>query len=284
MGSYGDESYTPRTTSTSRPSTPFFAPTPRPTPTPTPRAPKTSSAAKVRPPVATQITRPKGKINVLMLIDVSSSTRNYIDNLRDKTGYLAEEIVKLIPGLAGKIEFCFMGVSDHCDGNLMLQPTAFSGDPASLKANLENIVNASGGDIPEAYECGFKFLNGQDIKDSNTIVLAVIDSVPHGIGYSEDSGCPDRVDWEKELNELKKKITAFYVISCTEHTSLKILQRKMVDNQKHFIELGTNFTRLTNVIHGIIADHLGEIDKYLDHLTKTRGAARADEVKTLLGK
>lgn len=282
MGSYGDESYTPP--SRTRSSTPFFAPTPRPAPTPAPRAPKTSSAAKVRPPVATQITRPQGKINVLMLIDVSGSTRDYINNLRDKTGYLAEEIAKFIPDLAGKIEFCFVGVSDHCDGNLMLQPTAFSGDPATLKANLESIVNASGGDTAEAYECGFKLLNELDIKDSNTIVLAAIDSVPHGIGYSDDSGCPDRVDWEKELNELKKKIKAFYVISCTDHNILKRLQRKMVDDKEHFIELGTNFTRLTNVVHGIIAEHLGKVDAYLDLLTKTRGAARAEEVKTLLNK
>jgi len=279
--SYNDESYK-RVPSGGGSS--FFRPTPAPPSTPPARStpPPTRRAAQASP-VVVKITRPTGKINILLLMDVSGSTRAYINNLRDKAEYLYTEIIKIIPELAGKIEFSFTGVSDHCDGRLWFQPTAFSGDPAVLKNNLNSIENAGGDDEPEAYECAIKEINTWDLQDTNTIVLAVIDSVPHGIGYAgRDNGCPNGVNWKTELDALKKKIKAFYVIGCSEHVSMKRLQRLMVEENDHFIELGGNFLRLTNVVHGIIAKEFGDIDKYLARLAATRGAARANEVATLL--
>lgn len=282
MGSYGDESYTPRP---SRPSGPFFKPTPKPvTPPPSTSAapPKTKRASRVRPPVTTRVSRPKGKVNVLLALDTTSSMGEYRDNIREKAKYLLGEITQLLPQLAGNIEMAVVGIGDHCDGNLMIQPTAFSGDIATLKSHIESILDTDGGDFPEAFECSFKIMNTWDIEGTNTILILVTDSVPHGMESRDDNGCPDNVDWKTELGALKKKLKAFYVVSCSGYQRVKRLQGELVDDDKYLIELGGNFRRLTNIVHGIVADQMGEIDKYLGNLQQTRGSARAEEVKTLL--
>lgn len=296
MSSYGDEDYTYRPTS-STPSTPkpFFKPTPAPAPKTSKTAGSsigsststgTKKAASVAPPVTTVVKRPNGIINIIVAFDTSSSMGIYRKNVREKTEYLRDEIVKVIPELGGKdkFEIAFVGVSDHCDGPKLLQPTGFSGESDILRDHIMSIKDAYGGDGPEAYECLFKLANTWDIEGTNTIMVLVGDSVPHGMGIRgiSDDGCPVGVDWEKELLELKKKLKGFYLISCADENVVKKYQKKLVDDEEHFIELGNNFSRLTNVVHGIVAKELGSIDEYLKHLKTTRGATRAEEVETLL--
>lgn len=279
MGSYGDESYTPRYTPSSRP---IFKPEPKPEPEPT-STKKTGRAANVKPPVTVIVARPKGAINLVMAFDVTGSMSGYRENIREKASYLYGEIAALLPELVGDMEFSFVGIGDHCDGpSLMIQPTAFSDDVGALKTHIESIENSSGGDVPEAIECFFKTLNSWDIEGTNTIVVLVTDSIPHGMGFDGDDGCSHNVDWEKELKELKKRAKAFYLVSCSGNTKIKRFQKRMVDDEEHIVELGADARRLTNIVHGIIAKEVGEIDTYLDHLAKTRGTARVQEVKTLL--
>ncbi len=288
MGSYGDEDYVRRPTTRSTPTPrPFFKPTPAPKTTPPPASASptaTKKAASVSPPVTTVISRPKGIINIVLGMDVSDSMGAFRENLKNKTQYLIEEIGKFIPDLVGKFEISVVGVSDHCDGARLLQPTGFTGDAATLGAHITSIKNAHGGDAPEAYECLFKMMNAWPIDGTSTLFLLVGDSVPHGMGVGiRDDGCPDNVSWEKELSELKKKLKGFYFISCGDNSVLlKKYQKKLVDDNEHFIELGGDFLRLTNVVHGILAKELKSLDQYLAHIKATRGASRATQIETLL--
>lgn len=283
--SYGDESYRRETTH----SAPFFRPTPSPSrpssPPPSsssaPRATKRASQARAA--LATKIIRPSGKINLVLGIDTTGSNTTVKKNVVEKMQYFCDDIKNLFPDLVGNMEICFVGVGDHCDGQKVIQARAFSADVDTLKNNLETIEDTGGGDAPEAYECLFREMNNWDIANTNTVFVLVADSIPHGAGYSSDDGCPDNVDWKEELTALKKKVRAFYFISCTDHSSIERLQKLMADDEKHFIELGSSdSSRITNLVHGIIAQEVGEIDKYLDHLKNTRGAARATQVSTLL--
>ncbi|MBI2626090.1 MAG: VWA domain-containing protein [Candidatus Nealsonbacteria bacterium] len=278
--SYSDESY--RRTPT-RSGGSFFKPTPVP-PAPPPAAsskPPTRRASQARP-LSVKIEKPKGKINLVFASDVTGSMGGFRRNVREKMEYFCDEIKNLLPELVGDMEISFVGVGDHCDGSGLLQPTAFSADVAVLKDNIGSIVDTHGGDTPEAYECLFKAMNSWDIEGTNTVLILVGDSVPHGIGCVGDDGCPDGVNWKTELDALKKKLKAFYLISCSGYASINRLQQQMVEDKEHLIELGGNFTRLTNIVHGIIAKEVGEVDKYLAHLAQTRGSARANEVATLL--
>lgn len=279
--SYSDESYrrTPKSGGS------FFRPTPPPpaTSAPPPAPPVTRRASQAVPPVIVKITRPKGRINLVFASDTTGSMGEDRENIKQKMDYFCGEIKQLLPDLVGDMEIAFVGVGDHCDGAKMLQVTAFSADVATLKNNIASIVGTGGGDTPEAYECLFKIMNGWDIEGTNTVLILVGDSIPHGIGYSgNDDGCPNRVNWKEELTALKKKVRAFYFINCGSSSTLKRLQRLMAEDEEHYIDVGKNFTRLTNIVHGIIAKEVGEIDKYLAHLAQTRGAARATEVATLL--
>lgn len=271
---------------TSKPAGSFFKPTPAPeppsTPPPSSKPTPTRRASQVKPPVSVKIVRPKGKINLVFVFDTTDSMGSARDNVKNKMQYFCGDIKNLLPELVGDMEIVIAGAGDHRDRPAMLQITAFSADVDTLKNNIESIVGTNGDDTPEGFECLFKEMNGWDIDGTNTVFILVTDSIPHGMGYGADDGCPDRVDWKTELTALKKKVRAFYLISCSDSSTIKRLQRLMVDDADHFIELGVNFIRLTNTVHGIIAKEVGEIDKYLAHLAATRGAARATEVATLL--
>lgn len=284
MGSYSDESYVPRTRSSGSGGS-IFKPKPAPsstTPPTTSKPPATGRAARVRPPVTTKVDKPTGKINLVLALDTTDSMGDARENMRDKSQYLYEDITQLLPELVGDMQIAFVGIGDHGDSPLM-QPTAFSDNVQVLKSHLESIINTSGGDIAEAFECLFQEMNRWDLNDTNTVVMLVTDSVPHGMmSRGDDRGCPFNVNWETELASLKKKIRGFYLVSCSTTAVMQRLQKRLVDDENHFIDLGGNITRLTNVVHGIIAMEVGEINKYLSHLTQTRGAARADEVRTLL--
>ncbi|MFH1211137.1 MAG: hypothetical protein V1645_04460 [archaeon] len=283
MGSYDYEDYRSSTTrpSSSRPSSGgMFGPSSTPPPKSTPKPSPTARASSAPSPVnvsADKISRPKGKHNMLLCFDTTGSMGEWRKNVREKSRYLIEGVVKYAPDT----QIAVIGIGDHCDKGLMIQKRDFTSDPDQLSANLESIQNVQGGDTPEAYEDLFHEISELPLDNTNTYVILVCDSYPHGIHQLDDDGCPNKFDFRHELEKMRKVVAGFFVISCDTKPHIRQIQMSMVKRKSELISV-EDVLRLTNTFQGVVAILHDKFDEFIKTMRTTRGDARGDTMmKTL---
>lgn len=195
--------------------------------------------------VTNKITKPSSTVERIhvVLIDNSGSNRDIARHLRTSSGYLMSVLNTLDP-LA---QIAWMYVSDHCDDERMIQEIDFSssdkkGDKA-LYSSLKHVLDASGGDAPEAFECALWDACKIDFGGAKTKHLYLVtDVVGHGMGMSGDEGCPLQRDWKTSVKKVYSTYDTFEVIGCGDDPEIGKLQAKFLKPERvpfDFIDLSS---------------------------------------------
>ncbi|MFC1697268.1 hypothetical protein ACFL1H_02975 [Nanoarchaeota archaeon] len=226
----------------------------------------------------------KSTLDIVVAFDITASMDPYINDVKDKIKYFTE-------GILNKLDtnIMFAGVGEHdTRGWPLLQITKFHNDLPTLKRCISEMFVYPGGnrDFPEAYECLFKELATYEYKNP-TLMVMIGDSIPHGMerrgsgSLFGDYGCEDNVDYKVELPKLNNKLEAFYFVTCSDDYDMKRYQRKLVEQDKYFIEL-SRFNLVTELIMGVAMDLTGNFDSFYKDLKEEQGGDVADEVLRMI--
>lgn len=186
----------------------------------------------------------------IVLIDNSSSNKVIADALKRSAGYLHA----VCGQIAGDASVAMIFFSDHCDGDLIFQEADYTmpgkDGESVLRASIDRIRGAGGGDEPEAIECALlkacELDFGHVAKDKRHLYL-VSDQVAHGMGCGGDSGCPDQKDWRRALKKVDETYNAFQVVASGSDREIFNLQKQFVAKDRlqfDIVDLATG--RLTH--------------------------------------
>jgi len=146
---------------------------------------------------------------IAFLIDTTGSMKPAIDDVRKHIEKTCEELFKDIPGL--KVGFISHG--DYCDGANCYALQPLTDDQPKVFSFIRNSPATSGGDAPECYELVLnlsKTLGWSDSKGGKVVVI-IGDDEPHDVDYP---GNKDKLDWRKELRDLKELGINVYPLQC----------------------------------------------------------------------
>lgn len=182
-----------------------------------------------------KITVPKDGVDRIhvVLIDNSGSNRIIAQHMRNTSGYFMSVLKTIDP----TSQVAFMYVSDHCDGPYINQEVDFlspdeEGDKA-LYSTLKHVSAASGGDIPEAFEC--TLWDACDINfgpAKHKHLYLVTDVVGHGMGAEGDDGCLNQRYWKDTKKKVYETYDTFEVIGCGNSPSMGRLQTQFLKEER----------------------------------------------------
>lgn len=182
-------------------------------------------------------TPPKAAAEVhIVLIDNSGSNRAIADALKRSAGYLHA----VCGQIAGDATVAMVFFSDHCDGEFLFQEADYTTPGKNgedvLRASIDKIHGASGGDEPEAIECAlFKAseLDFGHVAKAKRFLYLVSDQVAHNMGYpGEDKGCPDQKDWRMALKQVHETYGSFQVVASGQLRNVFNLQKQFIAKER----------------------------------------------------
>lgn len=147
---------------------------------------------------------------IAFCFDTTGSMQPCIANVRKHVEKTCEELFKDIPGL--KIGFISHG--DYCDDKNCYNLQKLTDDEKRVYSFIRNTPNTGGGDSPECYELALNLAKtlGWTVDKKNRGVLVMIgDQEPHDINYPQNT---DKLDWRKELDDLKEMGINVYPLQC----------------------------------------------------------------------
>jgi|WetSurMetagenome_2_1015567.scaffolds.fasta_scaffold77962_2 hypothetical protein len=167
--------------------------------------------------VRSQITTPKPETKRIhiVIIDNSGSNRVIASHFRESSGYFTSVLNSLDP----TSQIAFMYYSDHCDGRHINQEIDYispdeEGDKI-IHSTTRNIVPASGGDSAEAFECALHEVCDKDFGNAEFKHLYLVtDEVAHGMGETDDNGCPYQRNWRDSVERVYNTFSTFEVVGC----------------------------------------------------------------------
>jgi len=177
----------------------------------------------------------------ILMIDNSGSNRAIADSLKRAAGYLHA----VCGQIAGDATFAMLFFSDHCDGAAIFQEADYTTPGKDgenvLRASIDQIVGAGGGDEPEAIECALLRVCDLDFghiaKDKRFLYL-VSDQVAHGMGYpGKDDGCPDQKDWRRALKKVHQTYGSFQVVASGQESEVFNLQKQFIAEDRRQYDL-----------------------------------------------
>jgi len=190
--------------------------------------------------VKTTISKPGDDVNRvhIVLIDNSGSNRIIANHLRTSSGYLMSVLNTIDP----TSQIAFMYCSDHTDGDNFMQNIDYlspnkDGDKA-LYSTLKHVSDASGGDEAEAWECAL--MEACSIKFGKATkkhLYLVTDVVGHGMGMSNDDGCPKQIKWKDAVEKVYGTYDTFEVVGCGDDSSIFELQKQFVKPERVAFDL-----------------------------------------------
>lgn len=224
----------------------------------------------------------KPGLDAYIVFDTTGSMSYYRQavsaDLRSVTG----ELLGKEPGF----RLSMNGIGDHGDGEDWLQMYALSSDPAFVQRSLDSIVDTSGGDEPEAYECLALSLAQRIPKDSagrKRAVILVADSVPHGM---VDAECDRAGSYVRAFAAMKTVCDGFYFVSCG--SNAYNLQQQLIDFSKPDKEQIIALNDMVGVLPQLLialakkADSEKTLGDYMQRL-EHQDSARAQQIRGLLG-
>ena len=154
----------------------------------------------------------KKATEVVFSFDSTGSMSSCIANVRNHIEKTCEELFENIPDL--KIGFIAHG--DYCDLEKCYTVLSLTNDKAKIFDFIRTTPNTCGGDSPECYELALnlaKTLGWSDAKGGKVLVM-IGDEEPHEPDYPDNK---DKLDWKKELNDLKTMGIDVYPLQCLYH-------------------------------------------------------------------
>jgi len=169
----------------------------------------------------------------IIMVDNSGSNAAIADSLKRSAGYLHA----VCGQIAGDATLAMLFFSDHCDGELLFQEADYTTPGKDgenvLRASIDQIRSASGGDEPEAIECALLRaceLDFGHIPQAKRYLYLVSDQVAHGMGYKggDDSGCPQQKNWKKSLEKVHETFGTFQVVASGQDRETFALQKQFL--------------------------------------------------------
>lgn len=170
----------------------------------------------------------------LIAVDNSGSNHEISEALCRAGGYIQAQA----SSLAGNAAIAMQFFSDHCDGAGLMQWVDYvmpgKDGEAIIRASVDAICPAGGGDTPEAIECALHELTQLDFRHiprNKRHLYLVTDVVAHGMGYKgEDDGCPNQRNWQESLQEVEQSFGSFQVIATGGDARMFELQKQFIRN------------------------------------------------------
>lgn len=146
---------------------------------------------------------------VVMSFDTTGSMSSCIGNVRKHMEKTVEEMFQLIPDLRVGL----IAHGDYCDGANCYEVLPLTNDKKEVYNFIRNAKNTSGGDAPECYELAMHLAKsmGWSDKRGGKILVMIGDERPHAVNYP---GNKDKLNWRKELNDLKEMGINVYPLQC----------------------------------------------------------------------
>lgn len=168
----------------------------------------------------------------IILVDNSGSNRKIADALKRSAGYLHA----VCGQIAGDATVAMIFFSDHCDGDLIFQEVDYTTPSKEgeeiLRASIDQVHGADGGDAPEAIECALSkaaYLDFGHVAKEKRYLYLVSDQIAHGMGYGgKDSGCPDQKDWQRSLKKVHEVFGGFQVVASGDDREVFELQKQFI--------------------------------------------------------
>ncbi|KAG9123423.1 hypothetical protein FRC07_014957 [Ceratobasidium sp. 392] len=221
-------------------------------------------------------------LDILFLLDATSSMQTYIDQVRDNVQKMCDSLAGSGKWPAGSPRFGFVTFRDHPpqEPNFLTRVYPFDSDVDAIKSNLSRVVAAGGGDGPEAQCDALAEAIGSKVswkKDATRIVVLITDSPPHGINEDEDEipkGCPNGNDPVVIANKMASLGITLHVLSCeptlsTEYSMPLDFYRGItlktggklfaLSDVNTLTELILGSTLETHDIEGLVAEHAADI-------------------------
>jgi hypothetical protein len=149
---------------------------------------------------------------IAFCFDTTGSMNPCIANVRKHIEKTCEDLFKDIPGL--KVGFIAHG--DYCDGPRCYTLLELTDDQSKVFSFIRSAPSTGGGDEPECYELALNLAKGlkwSDAKGGKVLVM-IGDATPHEVNYP---GNKDKLDWKKELADLKEMGVTVYPLQCLYH-------------------------------------------------------------------
>jgi len=146
---------------------------------------------------------------VVFVYDTTGSMQPCIANVRKHIEKTCEELFKDIPNL----RVGFIAHGDYCDGPNCYKLQDLTDDQAKVYDFIRSAPNTSGGDEPECYELALNLVKsfGWSKAKGGKVVVMIGDAYPHPVNYPDNK---DKLDWRKELNDLKEMGINVYPLQC----------------------------------------------------------------------
>lgn len=109
----------------------------------------------------------------MLLVDATGSMASHWDHLRGNL----EEIIGRLLQVGGRPHLKFVGYRDDCDGDRVIQQSAWHNDAGKLKDFIAGVHCEGGGDWPEAVDRALRV--AVDDQDGATSVVLIGDAPPH---------------------------------------------------------------------------------------------------------
>jgi len=146
---------------------------------------------------------------VVFSFDTTGSMSSCIGNVRRHMEKTVEEMFQLIPDLRVGL----IAHGDYCDGANCYEVLPLTNDKKEVYKFIRNAKNTGGGDAPECYELAMHLAKsmGWSDKRGGKILVMIGDALPHAVNYP---GNKDKLDWRKELADLKEQGINVYPLQC----------------------------------------------------------------------
>jgi len=186
----------------------------------------------------------------IVIIDNSGSNRIIAEHFKKTSSYFAGVLNTIDPAS----QVAFMYYSDHCDGVNINQEVDFitpneQGDKI-LHSTLKHVKTASGGDAAEAFECAL--YEACDINFGNSEfqhLYLVTDEVAHGMGESDDSGCPVQRSWRESVTRVYETYDTFELIGCANNQRIGKLQAQFIQKPDRLLYDLIDLSSISEEIH-----------------------------------
>lgn len=145
---------------------------------------------------------------VVFSFDTTSSMSPAIQAVRQQIEKTCDDWFTNIPNL--KVGLIAHG--DYCDGENCYNILPLTDDRDKIYDFIRHTPNTSGGDAPECYELALNLAKRMGWSDGIGKILVMIgDAEPHPTDYP---GNTDKLDWRKELADLKEMGVNVYALEC----------------------------------------------------------------------
>ena len=211
-----------------------------------------------------------GKLQLLMMFDITGSMFEYFDLVRSKLSYIAGFVKREVPSAQFAV-FAYRNHGDERRYSQIYYTSPFNMDIEAVRSVIGSIKKGGGGrDALTCMEDCFREANRLPwVTSSSKAIVVVGDMPPHGVLDSMGK-CPKGIDYRHEVGEFMKKGVKVYPVFAGYRDTVREFFRKLAaDTGGRFLEI-SDIDALTDLLIGICMKETGNLPRFLEGLRKNR--------------